>query len=103
MAFAPTDFTPVADRFRGQTCHGVRITLIDRQALDAPALGVELASALHRLYPQRFRLDDTLSLVGSRQVLAAIHAGADPRTIVAGWQDEEAAFKRLRAKYLLYR
>ena len=102
VAFAPTNFTPMADRFRGQTCHGVRITLIDRQALDAPALGVELASALHRLYPQRFRLGDTLGLVGSRQVLAAISTDTDPRTIVAGWQDAVAAFEKQRARYLLY-
>nr|ART37199.1 D217 [uncultured bacterium] len=103
VAFASADFTPVADRFRGQDCHGVSIHLVDRQTLDAPALGVELASALQRLYPQRFRLGDTLSLVGSRQVLAAIRAGTDPRSIVAGWQDTLTAFERQRAKYLLYR
>ena len=103
VAVAPADFVPTADRFLGQTCHGVRITLVDRQALDAPALGVELAGALQRLYPKRFRLGDTLGLVGSRQVLAAIRAGTDPRRIAAGWQSDLAAFEDKRAKYLLYR
>jgi len=80
----------------------VRLRLVDRQALDAPDLGVEIASALYRLYPGEFQLDLTLSMVGSRQVLQALKRGDDPREIQRRWQPGLAAFSRRRAPYLLY-
>ena len=68
------------------TCYGVRINLSNRAQLDVAQLGLELAAALHRLYPTRFRLDATLSLVGSRKVLTAIAAGDDPRDVIGMWR-----------------
>lgn len=102
VQFAPAEFTPASDRFRGQPCHGVRITVTDRDTLDSPALGVELASALQRLYPDDFRLDQTLGNIGSRAVVAAIRAGDDPSSIVAVWQADLDEFRARRTRYLLY-
>ena len=102
VRFLPIDFTPTAAKFKGQLCHGVSIQLLDRQALDSPELGVELASALTRLFPNDFRLDKTLRLVGSQEVIAAIRSGEDPRGIALRWQAALNAFLQMRAKYLLY-
>ena len=102
IAFEPVAFVPNASPYRGQRCQGVRLRLVDRQALDAPDLGVEIASALYRLYPGEFQLDLTLSMVGSRQVLQALKRGDDPREIQRRWQPGLAAFSRRRAPYLLY-
>ncbi|MDD3650050.1 serine hydrolase [Immundisolibacter sp.] len=102
VRFEAADFSPVADRYAHRPCHGVRIHLADRARLDAPRLGMELAAALHRLYPADFRLDETAGLIGSRTTLAALASGADPRTLPAGWHAELETFKTLRAKYLLY-
>jgi hypothetical protein len=66
------------------------------------ALGVELAAALHRLYPGKFLIDKTVGMIGSRQVIQAIKNGDDPRAIERQWQSRLDAFGRLRAKYLLY-
>jgi hypothetical protein len=41
-------------------------------------------------------------LFGSKADLARIKAGDDPARIAAGWAAAEAAWRRLRAKYLLY-
>ena len=98
----PVRFTPDADRYANLTCYGVRIILSDRAQLDVARLGLELAAALYRLYPTRFRLDETLSLVGSRKVLAAIGSGDDPRDVIAMWRTELAAFENVRLRYLLY-
>lgn len=100
--FAPAEFTPAADRFRGQACHGVRIAVADRGKLDSPALGVEIAAALQRLYPKHFRLDQTLGSIGSSAVLDGIRAGDDPKAIVTGWQSGLNEFRARRARYLLY-
>lgn len=100
--FAPAEFTPASERFRGQLCHGVSITVTDRDTLDSPALGVELASALQRLYPDDFRLDQTLGNIGSRVVVDGIRAGDDPKSIVSAWQPGLDEFRASRARYLLY-
>jgi uncharacterized protein YbbC (DUF1343 family)/CubicO group peptidase (beta-lactamase class C family) len=102
VMFQPTEFTPTESRFKDRPCHGVRVVLADRDVLDAPALGVEIVGALHRLYPADFQLDKTLGLVGARWVLQGIREGEDPRSIARRWQSNLAVFQRLRAKYLLY-
>src|SRR5678815_1114458 len=55
VRFVPTSFTPSASNYAGQKCEGVNLVLLDRNALDAPELGIELAAALHKLYPQQWR------------------------------------------------
>jgi uncharacterized protein YbbC (DUF1343 family) len=80
----------------------VQIALVDRQVLDTPALGVEIASALHRLYPRDFQLEKTVGLIGQRWVLRAIKVGQDPRAIAQDWQAPLDEFRSQRAKYLLY-
>jgi uncharacterized protein YbbC (DUF1343 family) len=102
IAFEPVAFVPAASPYRGQRCEGVRLRLVDRNALDGPALGIELAAALYRLYPGEFQLDRTLGMVGSPRVLQAIKCGDDPREIQRRWQPGLEAFQRLRAQYLLY-
>jgi uncharacterized protein YbbC (DUF1343 family) len=102
VAFEPTTFTPSADKHAGKRCNGVRITLTNRAALDAPRMGIELAAALRRLHPETFTVRDMLALLGSRQTLAAIEAGQDPAVIGQNWQAGLQAFTAMRAKYLLY-
>jgi uncharacterized protein YbbC (DUF1343 family) len=102
LRFIPTEFTPNSSRFKNQLCHGVQIVLLDRQVLDSPALGIEIASAFYRLYPRSFQLDKTLGLIGSREVLEAIKDGQDPISIGQKWQASLEQFCKLRSKYLLY-
>ena len=102
VRFVPVDFTPRSSKYAGKICHGVQIFLVDRQALDAPELGVELASALHQLFPKEFELDKTLPLVGAQWVLDDIRNNVDPTRIQYLWQGPLMKFRKLRSKYLLY-
>ena len=103
VRFSACDFTPRENRFKGELCHGFRIDLVDRDALDAPELGVELAAALYKLFPQSFEIDKTPPLVGSRAVLDEIKHDRDPRRIAYYWeQGPLEQFRKMRAKYLLY-
>ncbi|MGE5839338.1 MAG: exo-beta-N-acetylmuramidase NamZ domain-containing protein, partial [Deltaproteobacteria bacterium] len=102
VQFSPVDFRPGSSRFKNQLCHGVQVVLLNRQMLDAPALGIEIVSALYRLYPKDFQIDKTLGMIGSRKVLQAIKAGQDPATVALGWQGPLEQFCMLRLKYLLY-
>jgi uncharacterized protein YbbC (DUF1343 family)/CubicO group peptidase (beta-lactamase class C family) len=102
VRFMPVDFVPENDRFRNELCHGVQIVLVDRQALDPAALGIEIASALFRLFPGDFMIDKTLPLVGSKKILDDITSGRDPQIITSGWQNQLDQFSETRSKYLLY-
>ena len=102
VTFNPAHFTPTSDVHADRRCLGVRLALTDREALDAGRLGVELLSALWKLYPSHFRLERTIRLVGSSRTMARIRAGDDPAKIVEGWREELEAFRKLRATYLLY-
>lgn len=102
VRFAPISFTPTENRYGGKLCHGVGITLENRERLDSPALGIEIASALYRLYPNDFKLKSTLGMIGARSVLNAIELRQDPREIASNWQNALRDFETRRARYLLY-
>ncbi|MBI3144899.1 MAG: DUF1343 domain-containing protein [Pseudogulbenkiania sp.] len=102
VRFEPAELMPDDSPCRGERCQGVRIIVTDRQALRAPLLGLELIGALQRLYPEQFHLAQTLGMLGSRQALAALERGDDPRRIEADWQPGLRRFRELRARYLLY-
>ncbi len=102
VRFVPTEFTPNASVYAQQKCGGVNIIVTDRNSLDAPELGIEIASALHSLYPQQFEMKNLDSLMLNNATLAAISAGQDPRRVWMDWVEAIELFKHVRAKYLLY-
>lgn len=103
VRFVPVTFTPSASNYSGQKCDGVNILLTDRNAFDAPELGIELASALHKLYPEQFHMERMTELVVNQSVYEAIAAGEDPRRIAADWQEQLEKFQQMRQKYLIYK
>jgi len=102
VSIEPVTFVPRSDRCGGKSCQGVRLRLVDRNNFDAPEFGIELASALYNLYPGKFDFGNTLSMIGSREVLQAVRSGEDPRQIRQKYQPELANFMKKRQNYLLY-
>jgi uncharacterized protein YbbC (DUF1343 family)/CubicO group peptidase (beta-lactamase class C family) len=102
VRFVPVTFTPTAATFSGQTCNGVNILLTDRNGLDAPEMGIELAAALHKLYPADFKMERMTQLLVNQSVYDALVEGRDPRRIAQDWQEELEKFELVRKKYLLY-
>jgi uncharacterized protein YbbC (DUF1343 family)/CubicO group peptidase (beta-lactamase class C family) len=103
IRFYPVAFTPAPGaKLGGQACQGVFMIVVDRDRIRPVRVGVEIASALSKLYGQQFKLEDAASLLGSAAALTKIRAGEDPASIAASWSRDEAAWRRLRAKYLLY-
>lgn len=102
LSVAPTEFVPVTGPWAGQHCHGVRLTVNDRNALDTPALGVALAATLQRRHPRQFSLDRIVASVGSQATVDAIRAGRPVGEIVAGWRQSLDDFLGVRQRYLLY-
>jgi uncharacterized protein YbbC (DUF1343 family)/CubicO group peptidase (beta-lactamase class C family) len=102
VRFAPIEFTPIGDIYAQKKCGGVNIVLTDRNSLDAPELGIEIASALHSLYPKQFEITKLDNLMVNAASARSISDGEDPRRVWMNWVDEIEEFKTIRAKYLLY-
>ena len=102
VRFVPVTFTPAASVYSGVKCEGVNIVLTERNALDAPELGIELAAALRKLYPVDFKMERMAELLVNQAAFDGLVAGKDPRRIAQDWQEELEGFEVVRKKYLIY-
>jgi uncharacterized protein YbbC (DUF1343 family)/CubicO group peptidase (beta-lactamase class C family) len=102
VRFVGVEFTPQSDVYAQKKCGGVNILVSDRNALDAPELGMEMAAALHALYPDQFEMKNLDRLMLNQTGAEAIRGGQDPRRAGMDWIDALDKFKAIRAKYLLY-
>jgi hypothetical protein len=80
----------------------VKVIITKRDTLDSPALGIELAAALHTLYPKQFDIGKMKVLLANDAELAKLQRGEDPTRTVAGWEKSLRMFRKLRQRYLLY-
>jgi uncharacterized protein YbbC (DUF1343 family) len=102
VTFAPAEFTPSQQAYAGRVCHGVSITIVNRGTFKPMLMGLEIAEALHRLYPEQFQLEKIVGLLGSQSTVDRLERGDEPAAIVEGWSSDLEKFRQLRAKYLLY-
>ncbi len=102
VAFSPEAFTPTADRYAGQPCHGVHVDVHDRAQFEPVRTGLAIARALRRLYPRDWDFGKLVRLVGDARVIKAIDAGLPLGAVVDTYRPELVAFAARREKYLLY-
>ena len=103
VRFMSVNFTPQSPYpYANQLCHGVEIVVTDRNVLDTPELGLEIAVVLHRLYPEQYQLEKIATLLANRAVLDDLESGRDPQRIQEDWQQDLHSFEEKRKPYLLY-
>jgi uncharacterized protein YbbC (DUF1343 family)/CubicO group peptidase (beta-lactamase class C family) len=102
VRFVATRFTPRSDLYREQSCEGLALEITDRGSLYSMLVGLEIAEALAKLYPDKFAVDKIIALLGSTAALERIRKRDAPSRIVEDWEPDLAAFRQLREKYLLY-
>ncbi len=103
IRFYPVTFTPASGaKLGGDVCRGVFMVVTDRDRLRPVRVGLEIASALAKLYGAQFRLEDAALLFGSRVMLSSVREGHDPASIAASWSAGEEQWRQTRARYLLY-
>ncbi|GHK03274.1 hypothetical protein SY2F82_50710 [Streptomyces sp. Y2F8-2] len=102
--FREAYFAPAFSKFQGKTIGGVQIHVYDRAAYDPVRTGIALLVTAKKVWSGfAWRSDDWIDkLTGSARVRTMIDAGATADEVVAAWQDELAAFRRIRREYLLY-
>jgi SSS family transporter len=103
IRFVAVEFTPRAPYpFADQLCHGVELIVTDRNVIDSPELGLEIAFALHKLYPDKFQLEKMETLLANRAILAELLADRDPQRIAEDWEQPTEDFRAKQRPYLLY-
>ncbi len=102
VRFVPTRFTPTAGPHKGLACEGIALVITDRATLNSMLMGLEIAAALWKIYPENFQVDKIMTLLGNAAVLERLKKGDAPTRILDEAADEIEAFRKLRAKYLLY-
>jgi uncharacterized protein YbbC (DUF1343 family) len=103
VIFEAKTFTPKTGPYAGEKCEGVGLTVKEREGFRSMLMGLEIAEALHKLYPQQFQVEKMVTLLGSQSTVERLERGEAPKAIVAGWDGDLAKFRAMRAKYLIYR
>ncbi len=102
VRFVPIRFKPAASVFKGEECEGINIIITDRAIFRPLLTGIEIATALRRLYPEQWKVDSYLRLLVNADTLERVKRGEAAADIVQSWNERLEEFRRARAKFLLY-
>jgi uncharacterized protein YbbC (DUF1343 family) len=113
VRFRPCGFTPTFDKFKGQSCNGAFIHVVDEESFLPVRTGIAIFHALHQLHPEHFawRADayefvtDVPAfdlLCGTDQVRRGIEAGWPLERLTEGFDEELQGFLPERRRHLLY-
>jgi uncharacterized protein YbbC (DUF1343 family) len=100
VSFVPRRFRPTASLFKGEECQGIDIQIVNRQVFDPVLMGMELLAACMKFHPGK--IEPTMRLLGSDEVLAKLKAGESGRQILDETRPQLEQFRKLREKYLIY-
>lgn len=111
VSFSEACFVPrtipgmaVSPKFEGEECHGIRVTITDRNIVEPVKLGIAVLYAFKRCHPEETILRNRRFdiLVGSSDVRRMLESGARPDAITSSWCSALEAFGATRARYLSY-
>jgi uncharacterized protein YbbC (DUF1343 family) len=111
--FRPVFFEPTFHKHAQQLCGGCQVHVTDRAAYRSLRVAVEMLEEFHKEAPGETLWRDppyeyeTVKppidiLYGTDRLRRGIDAGETAGSLSADWSRDEAAFKELRQKYLLY-
>ncbi len=98
----PTRFQPTSSNFAGKVIEGIRFVITDREVFAPVRLGIELGSAIAKLFPGQMDWKANEKLTGDRSVLSQLEAGGDFAAIEQSYAPQLQQFRQRRAEFLLY-
>ena len=102
VRFIPLRFTPKSSVFKNEECKGVNIVVTDRAKFQSVSMGIEIAAALHQLFPTQWKIDGYSHLLVNSDALERLKRGDSPEEIVRSWANGLENFRRARMRALLY-
>jgi uncharacterized protein YbbC (DUF1343 family)/CubicO group peptidase (beta-lactamase class C family) len=103
VRFEPVWFTPVADQYAHVPCGGVRLSVIDRNAIRPVTVALALALALGERHRDHWRPEGVQNLLVNRATAWAFLRSEPLERLLAWAEMDRASFLNRRASYLMYR
>ena len=103
VRFVPITFKPNASVFKDEQVNGVNIIITSRDAFNSVGTGIEIATALHKLYPADWQVDKYARLLVNSEILDLIKRGETPENVQKVLNSKNDEFLKRRASYLLYK
>ncbi len=102
VRFIPVRFTPASSVFKNEQCGGINILITNRAQFQSVLTGVEIAVALHRLFPADWKVDSYARLLVNTDALERLKRGDSASDVLRSWETSLENFRRVRARALLY-
>ena len=94
-------YSAIAVYLRRPGLPGRAICHHNRNVLNVPEVGIEIASMLYKLYPTQYHLKFE-SLLANQATLNALKNHEDPNSIADSWREGIEQYKERRKAYLMY-
>jgi len=111
VRFRPATLAPWASKHSGQTCGGVQVHVMNREAFSSVVAGLHVVAACRAQAPDRFEFLSSSwegrpphfdLLLGNALVREGLAAGAAVEDLTASWSTVASQFACKREPYLLY-
>ncbi|HTY63208.1 MAG TPA: DUF1343 domain-containing protein [Acidobacteriota bacterium] len=102
IQYSPVYFTPDASKYKGVRCGGAGLLITDSDRLNSVLLGMTLASVLNKLYPEQFKIDNIIELLGNESATKMLKAGQSPVKVLRSDSSNLRKFLARRQKALIY-
>jgi len=103
VRFVPVRFKPNASVFKDENLGGINVVITDRKTFKPVRTGIEIATALRKLYPNDWQVDKYARLLVNQEILDEVKRGATPDEIEKLVRPKNDEFIRRRAPFLLYK
>ncbi len=103
VRFVPIRYRPNASTFKDEECGGINIVITNRSTLNSVKTGIEIAVALHKLYPSEWQVEKYLRLLVNQDIFDAVKRGDSAEDIWKAVNSKNEEFAKRRALYLLYK
>src|SRR5438552_17364418 len=98
LCFIPVRFKPTTSVFKNEECSGVNIVITDRARFQSVLTGIEIAVALHSLFPMNWKVDSYLRLLVNSDALERLKRGDSSEQLIKSCNNSLTNFRRLRER-----
>lgn len=113
VVFRPINFLPTFQKHMNQTCGGVFLHVLDREAFEPVITGLAMVKTIVDLYPNEFKWKNPPYeyvfdrnpfdvIAGGEKIRNMIENGSSVNDIKLSWQKDVEDFDKLRKQYFLY-
>jgi uncharacterized protein YbbC (DUF1343 family) len=107
VKFRPVCFIPTFAKYKGQSCGGVQVHVMDREKFAPVRVALNMIDTVRRIYPSEFQWrggDRPFFdlLMGTDKVRKQLSSGRSVDSIVNSWEDELLKLSESRRSHLLY-